>query len=267
MINRALLNEAMVDKRLGESNLFFLLGSGRCGTLLISRMLNKDPKVVALHEPHRHCDLSARPDCRRSAAYANQYVRRFRKYEIYKKLLEKNVQAYGEVSSPLRCLGGALRASLPNAHFFILVRDGRSTVRSAMNRQAPKDGKTNHVPTQPLKDDHPYFEKWDELSEFERACWWWMDSYRMLQQQLPDAPIVHFDRLVKEYDYLRENVLEPANIELSPTEYQASLDRKSANAAREYSIPHWDEWDDQLRTQFDAICGETMERMGFERHW
>jgi len=266
-INRLRFSESRVDERLADTNLFFLLGSGRCGTLLISRMLNQDPSAVVLHEPHRHCDLTVRNDCRKHPRAAARYVRTFRKYEIYKKIKENNAPTYGEVSSPLRCLGGALRRTLPHSKFFILVRDGRATVRSAMNRQAPRKGTNNHPPTIPLPDDHPYVDRWNEMSDFEQTCWWWMDSYRMLLQHLPDVPILHFEKITKDYNYVKKEIIAPIGLQLSKDQYDASMSRKSANAAKQYTIPHWNDWDQTMRNQFDEICGELMERLGYERNW
>lgn len=267
LINRLRFRQSKVDDRLSQTKIFFLLGSGRCGTLLISRMLNKSPGAVVLHEPHRHCDLAVRADCRQYPEKALYYTRKFRKYEIFKKIRERHADIYGEISSPLRCLGGALAQTLPNAQFMILVRDGRATIRSAMNRQLPKKGKHNHPLIMPLPDDQPYFDRWENMTDFEKTCWWWMDCYRTLLNHLPDSPIVHFERITKEYDYVREHILEPVGLKLTQQQYDESMGKKSANAAQQYTIPHWNDWDETMRKHFDEICGETMQRLGYERQW
>ena len=105
------------------------------------------------------------------------------------------------------------------------------------------------------------------MSDFEQACWWWMDCYRMLRAQLPDAPIVHFEKITKDYDYVRERILEPCGLSLSQEEYNDAMGTRSANAAKEYTIPHWNDWDDQMRASFDRICGDMMVEMGYEREW
>ncbi len=266
-INHLRLNQTTVNQRLADANLFFLLGSGRCGTLLISRMLNQAPDAVVLHEPHRHCDLTVRPDCRLDPAKALAYATQFRKDEIFKKIREKNVKTYGEVSSPLRCLGGALKTTLPNAKFFILVRDGRGTVRSAMNRQAPRKGSENHQPPEPLPDDHPHVDNWPNMDTFQQTCWWWLDCYRMLLDHLPDAPIVQLEKISTDYNYLDEKILTPLNLKLTRTQYEASMAKRSANAAKDYTIPHYNDWDEDRRKKFDAICGPMMETLGYQRHW
>jgi len=219
---------------------------------------------MVLHEPHRHCDLESRPAARKSDAAALQYVQQFRQYEIAKSIREHKPSIYGEISSPLRAIGGALNTSMPHAKFFILVRNGKATVRSAMNRQMPKSGKTNHTPARPLAGDDPYVDTWDSMTQFEKACWWWMDAYRTLLKQLPNAPIVYFDKIVKDYDYLDEHVLKPVGINLTKEQYEASLSKKSNNAAKSYNIPHWDDWDDEMNNAFNTICGDTMKQLGFE---
>lgn len=266
-INRLRMSAATVEQRLAESNLFFLLGSGRCGTLLISRMLNQDPDAVVLHEPHRHCDLTVRPDCRLDPQKAREYTEKFRKYEIFKKIREKQVATYGEVSSPLRCLGGALKSTLPNAKFFILVRDGRGTVRSAMNRQAPRKGSENHHPPTPLPDDHPHVENWSTMDDFQQTCWWWLDCYRMLRKHLPEAPVVQLEKITEDYEYLDEHILQPVGLKISRAQYNAAMNQRSANAAQNYTIPHYNEWDETRRRQFDEICGPMMTQLGYQNYW
>jgi len=230
-------------------------------------MLNNAPGAVVLHEPHRHCDLAVRADCRKDPQKALEYAKKFRNDEIFKKINEKNAQIYGEISSPLRCLGYALAQTLPNAKFMILVRDGRATVRSAMNRQLPKKGKHNHPLIMPLPDDQPYYDNWQTMSDFEKTCWWWMDCYRTLLADLPDAPIVHFDKITKDYDYVKEHILQPVGLKLTKEQYDQSMGKKSANAAQKYNIPHWTEWDESMRRTFNQICGPTMEKLGFNNNW
>ncbi|MFG0330153.1 MAG: hypothetical protein ACF8PN_09675 [Phycisphaerales bacterium] len=265
-VDRLVCSERDVENRLKGTNLFFLLGSGRCGTQLISSMLNKAPNTLALHEPHRHEDVGTRPMARRNPEFALRYVHDYRRYEIYKKVREHDVANYGEVSSPLRCLGEALRTEFPHARFFILVRDPRTAIRSAMNRQMRKKGEDtgvwNHEPVRPLPDD-PYAEQWDRMTPYEKFCWWWMDSYRMLLDHLPGAPIVQFEKIVSSWDYVRDEIVEPIGLEIGENEWLASVTRKSDNAAPTYVVESFDDWPDDQREAFIRICGETMERVGY----
>lgn len=263
-IERLVLGEKKVDARLAKTNLFFLIGSGRCGTLFLSGLLNQDPSATVRHEPRAHPDLDSRPRSRRDPSYAEYYIEHYRKYVIYRDIVNTDKPIYGEVSSPLRALGGALHKSLPNAHMMILARDGRDTVRSALNRQTGLGFKTMHDPVRPLPGD-PFQSRWPSLSNFEKICWWWMDAYRALLRDLPNQPIIHFEQTLRNYDYLKANVLDPIGLNISHETWTAHKAKRSENSAEEYRVPHWREWTDAEKRFFDDTCGETMERLGYPR--
>ena len=266
-VQRVFISERKVDDLLAKTNIFFVIGSGRCGTMMLSTFLNKAPGAMVLHEPRRHEDLTARPRSRRDPAFARRYVKTFRKYEVYKKIKESGVETYGECSQPLRCLGAALKAEIPHAKFAILVRDGRATVRSAMNRQKKKAAAPQKArwgdPVTPLPGD-PYHAQWERMTEFEKFCWWWMDSYRMLLDHLPGAPILHFEKIVHDFDYVDRNVLEPFGLRLTRADWEAHMDKKTANSATSYEVKHWSDWGPEEQAAFDRICGDTMRRLGYD---
>jgi len=264
-VDRLLLPEGKVDAILDRTRLFFLLGSGRCGTMFLSRLLNQAPKALVLHEPLRHSDIEVRPACRRDPDAGLDYVRRFRKVQIAKKIREHDVSIYGECSQPLRCLGHAIRREIPDATCMILVRDGRAAVRSALNRQTKRGAvnQWNHAPVMPLPGD-PYREKWDSMSDFEKACWWWMDSYRTLLDHLDGCPIIHFEGTLNDYDYLKSMVLDPLGIEITRAQWEAHKARKTDNAADAYVVKSISEWTEDEHAAFERIAGDTYRRLGYE---
>ncbi|MBL1218227.1 MAG: hypothetical protein D8M59_12120 [Planctomycetes bacterium] len=261
-VMRRMLDEQDVDACLRDTTVFFLIGSGRCGTQLISSMLNKSSDSLVLHEPCRFPDVGSRHEARKDPAFAREYVETFRKYEIYKKIRDSQCRYFGEVSSPLRCLGQALKNAMPHGHYFILVRDGRDGVPSALNRQTPRRGKEHHTPIYPLPGD-PYHDSWNDMSPFEQACWWWMDAYRMMLDHLSGCPVVHFEWVLKDYDYLKRVVLDPVGLDLTREQWKASVTRKSDNAARQYVVKKWQDLEPGERDTFDRICGDVRRQLGY----
>lgn len=264
-IEPLLLGRKKVDARLAQTNLFFLLGSGRCGTLFVSSLLNLDSSAIVRHEPRPHPDMNSRPRARREPAFADYYIQHYRKYVIYRDIANLNKNTYGEVSSPLRCLGGALRRAFPHAHMMILTRDGRDTVRSALNRQMGRGFKATHDPVRPLAGD-AFQSRWASMSNFEKVCWWWMDAYRTLLADLPDSPLVRFGKTLRDYNYLKANVLDPIGLKITQEMWTAHTAKRSKNSAEEYRVPHWRDWSDAEKAFFDETCGAMMERLGYPRN-
>lgn len=258
------LGERQVDECLARTRLFFLLGSGRCGTMFVSSLLNLDPDALVLHEPRGHLDMAARPSARGEQRFGDLYIQGFRKYAIYRDVRQHAASTYGEVSSPLRCLGAALCRAFPHAHLMILARDGRDTVRSALNRQMGRGFKAMHDPVRPLPGD-PFAPRWAGMSPFQKICWWWMDAYRTLLKDLPGAPIIHFEKTLRDYDYLKGNLLDPLGLTVSRDQWTAHKAKKSGNSAEVYRVPHWREWSEADKAFFDEVCGEMMERLGYPR--
>jgi len=146
----------------------------------------------------------------------------------------------------------------------ILVRDGRATVRSALNRQLPIKGRHRKLGRIRPESDDPYSDKWDSMEPFEHICWWWNDSYRTLLRDLPDVPIVHFENLLSDYQYFNTNVVEPFGLELTEEQWTVALQRKSKNATKTYRVPHWKEWGPDLNEPFKRHCAEMMVQLGYD---
>lgn len=263
-MDRMKISAADMDATFAKTKIFFMLGSGRCGTMFLSRLLNQADDAMVLHEPLRHSDLEVRPACRVDPSAGIDYVEKFRKVQIYKKVKEHGVSIYGECSQPLRCLGTALRHAFPQGHFMILVRNGKAGVRSAMNRQASRGATNhwNHAPVMPLPGD-PVRDRWDSMSDFEKACWWWADSYRMLLDQLDGCPIVQFEQTLNDFDYLHEMVLAPVGLNITREQWEAHKARPSDNSATKYIVKHPDEWDQQERDAFEQYAGDVNRAMGY----
>ncbi len=269
-ISRLRHNEAEVDRTLDSIGMFYLLGSGRCGTMILSTLLGLDTESVVLHEPFGHSDVHVRRQCKQDREFAVRYLDHYRKFEMYRRIREHpGVIRYGEVSSRPRTLGAAFAARWPQSRIFILVRNGRDTVASALNRHArlhpemPLEGTTPYGASHPVPGD-PDFERWPTMTPFERMCWWWADVYRTLLAQVPDAPVIRYEAAVGEWDYFRTMLVEPLGLEIEESAWREAVSRRSENAAEVYLSARAEEWSEVERLVFERQCGEIMAAMGYE---
>ena len=76
----------LVENFLKKRQLFFMMCTGRSGTQIISILLNQDDSSKVLHEPNIHEDRVVMEASRRDPEFAFNYLDRFRKYEIYRRL-------------------------------------------------------------------------------------------------------------------------------------------------------------------------------------
>ena len=68
---------------------------------------------------------------------------------------------------------------------------------------------------------------------------------------------------VKYYSYFRKEVLEPCGIYVDNSEWESAVS-SPRNVTRNFKMPGWEEWTERQQAQFREICGEEMEKCGYE---
>ncbi len=247
------------------SNMFFILGTGRSGTQLITELLSLNTDVSVFHEPNFGEDVGTMDSLRRGNQLALDYWRRFRNFEVYSRWISTpNARLYGEVNGTIRYQTPAIHELYPDAKLFLISRNGQGVVRSVMGwPQFYASTSTGAYNIEPLEGD-PYFERWKDMTRFEKVCWSWMDTNEFLMLHIPTDQWLQLEMLASNYNYCKELLLEPLGINLSYENWQSHFSKKSKNATRTYAFPAWDEWTGDQRKIFESMCGDTMAKLGYK---
>lgn len=253
------ITEGKILEWANNINIFFVLAIGRSGTRFLAELLNQIPGAYVAHEPVDD-DYLAHQKAFHNEKEAVYYVQRFRRKEIYLRVRDREVTTYGEVNSLLRRHCNALKRAFPNAHFVHLVRDGRDVARSMMSRKTMTHEDPHTTLIYPTNAD-PWKDEWDEMSRFEKLCWYWQVENHYLRNNIERT--VQLERLISSYDYFSKQLLCPLDLNVPKSVWQAAVDRPK-NATEQYEIPHWTSWERQRKTIFREICGEEMNRLGYE---
>lgn len=248
-----------VNSWIEETNIFFILAIGRSGTKFFSQLLDKSKNAYIVHEPVKS-DFRAYKEAFLSERKAYKYFKTFRKKEIYLRVKVKNMEIYGEVNSVIRRHCKAIRKSFPNANIFHLVRDGRDVVRSMMARRTMTSEDPNTKNIRPTIET-PWYDEWANMNRFEKLCWYWDVENRYLYENIDT--IIHFEKLISDYKYFNEKLLEPLNLDI-PKEIWEDEIKAPKNVTKKHTIPHWNDWDLERLESFNKICGETMKKLGYE---
>ncbi|MFO7871839.1 MAG: hypothetical protein R6V03_10475 [Kiritimatiellia bacterium] len=245
---------------LESKRIFFVLACGRSGTQWLANTLNQCEHALVEHEPMpgeawAYIQAIKRPEA------ALTYMQNFRLKEIYlrAKSPSDGQQVYGEVNGFLRRHIPALLDTIPGVVLIHLVRNGKNVVRSHVSRRA-------------LASDHPvyqqfrppgradYAEHWNDLSLFERNCWYWTIENRYIRKWIP--LYVRFEDIISSFSAFREQLLDPLGLHMPKPTWQQLVTRPQ-NVTNAFSMPPWPDWSLKEKKTFEAICGDEMLRYGY----
>lgn len=241
---------------------FFILGHGRSGTNFLANLLDQAHGAYIFHEPVLE-DFNAYVAAFNNPESARNYLSGFRKKEIYLRMYRVKAGVYGEVNSVLRRHAEALYVAFPDATLIHLVRDGRNVVRSMMSRTTMtlKDPVSSRI--YPNSAD-PWFKHWDRMDRFSRICWYWQAENSYLRREVGSS--VQFEKILSSYEYFKDNILEPCHIFLQKAVWSATV-VSPRNTTSDFKMPHWEDWSIEQRKTFEEICGDEMEKYGYELKW
>lgn len=252
-------NPTYVNKILAETKLFFIISLGRSGTMFLSSLLDEtlERKIRVFHE--LSYDRTALVRAYADSKNARDYLSGYRGRVIAARIFISKCRVYGEVNSYLRYHVEPIQ-ELWNPTILHLVRDGRSVVRSIMNRKAFLPSDRDHSgKLGPLPND-PWAAKWQTMDRFERVCWYWAHSNRHLLKY--ELPLVRFEEITSSYDMFLEQVSNPLKIKVSFQKWNTQANIPKNENANEW-FPHWEKWSLSQKKQFEKICAEVMDTLGY----
>lgn len=243
----------------GKRKFFFILANGRSGTSFLANLLNQAQGARVFHEPVLE-DFYAYIKAFHNPNAAEKYVQGFRKKEIYVRMRNIEADVYGEVNGVLRCHAEPLKKAFTNATLIHLVRNGRDVVRSAMSRDTLTSRSPFSLGIYPGKDD-PWKIRWHEMDRFSRICWLWQAENVRLRKSI--SRMAQFEKIISDYEYFQEEILKPCHILLDKKDWEAAV-ASPRNVTNNFEMPKWEDWTPVQKKTFHEICGEEMEKCGYE---
>lgn len=184
-----------------------------------------------------------------------------------------NKDFYIESNPGLWGIVTVLNKVLPNSNFIHIIRDGKTWVRSAMNRSAftTKDPFTNVRLRATDFPNDKYSKVWNELSRFEKICWMWNKKNSILKESVNENNNIitikfedlfnkgnyetHLRKLLKFFDI-------PINDDIINL-YSDMLNIK-INKNNDNSFPQYEFWSSWEKQRFKEICGNIMDYYNYE---
>jgi len=229
------------------TQLFFITGMGRSGSMFLANLLNKCEGGKVLHEP-----VIKREQIEHLKAFKNEeaslnYISHFRKKIILDNA--KGLEFYGEVNSYLRNHVPALKKVFPEAKLLHLVRDGRDVVRSICCRNTFKENDKTTIGVEPEGG-------WKKESRFEKICWYWVESNDRVSKHIDKY--INLEKIISDWDYFKTNILDYLGLKMSRKLWE---DLKAVRINKNKT--NYDKWTEDQKNIFNVMCEKTMEKFGY----
>jgi hypothetical protein len=261
-LKQRLLSVLVTRKQLEEWyaswKVFFILAHGRSGTNFLANLLGQSQEAYVFHEPVLE-DFSAYLKAFHDPESAGNYMRGFRKTEIYLRMRHVPTGVYGEVNGMLRRHAAAIQIAFPAVTLIHLVRDGRDVVRSTMSRKLVPIRNLYFMGIYPRKMD-PWRARWKDMDRFSRVCWLWQEENALLRKEINKT--VQFEKILSDYEYFYSEILEPCQIFLDKKVWEAAV-ASPRNITSSFEMPKWKDWTPEQQKTFREICGDEMEKCGY----
>lgn len=241
-----------------ESPCFFVLSTGRCGTLLITKILSNSSRLRVEHNPKPELEYASKIVHRDNLSVQAQEIAilasRFDLFFLDTLLRGK---IYIETNNRISLFAHGLANLLPNSKFIHIVRDPADFVRSGMRRGYYQEGVTQHQ-----RLDGTSYSPWSSFSRLEKIAWEWneingriedfkgkVDSTRVItvnsEKLYTDSNATHMI-----FNFL--NVYNPY-VSLKGAKKLANLLSKPINKQNQSSFPKYRDWSQQDKTAFHRI--------------
>ena len=247
-----------------DGKAFFVLSTGNSGTLTIAELLRTATNASVFYCPDSRLEQSFLP------CYWGEKDRR-------KVLLESRIDmiheawkeglVYGETSPVITPFWDILAREIPKSKFIVLVRDPFQYVRSGLYHNIYQGDSSDSNRPRPAPEGQDYG-SWKKLSQIEKICWLWQETYGFLNQEVallePDRfMIIHFEELMCNTQKTKE-IFEFLNLKGFQETAIASILKMKHNSHSYGRFPDAAGWSSTLQETVRRICGPIAQVYGYD---
>ncbi|HEX5003126.1 MAG TPA: sulfotransferase domain-containing protein [Bacteroidia bacterium] len=243
----------------------FITGHGRSGTSFLTDLLSGHEDIYAGHEyiGNREFWLLS---WYLGGDYNQEYLKRVM-HHIESTITEKT---FIDVNGRLQNCVPDLYTVFEPATVLHLVRDPRKVVRSLYIRR--NDANVHLIPKARNE-----IGNWLDNDKFYQVCWNWARTTKQLYDL--GIPLIHFEKIITDFDYCKQSVLDVAGIQMNkeqwlkissqkvnrtmPRWYRYIYARLRGKTFVEDQLPEFKNWTNQQKSVFFEVCGPVMELVGY----
>ncbi len=259
----------------------FIFGTGRCGSVTLSKLIGSLPSTIVLHEGRgdvngKKIDLGDLKEFNEFIYYkSKEPIRQYNKtillngatygqmdklFNSRKRLIETqdDIFNYCDINPYGYSFINFIANKYPEAKFVHLIRSGYDVVRSYYHRkntypdsivESEYAGYQSGKP-RPMPND-PYFEKWSQFSRLEKTMWFWNYVNCDIANRLADVSS-NRKMIFRIEDLNQENFILLTKFLNLPAYFNQDKNDKFNKSNAQLN------WDSKTIKLFNQICGKTM---------
>jgi hypothetical protein len=276
-----------------QASLFFGASTGRTATMHLANCLNAEDACVCVHEGKiRHRETPGEeilPFLTLENRIAYEWPERAQdiintKRAVIDQLELEGVTHFGDISYNNSLFIKPLSIRFPAARFLVIVRDGRSFVRSATVLEGEDDAPVGWPPEdkvtskleqyislgrlQPRRGS-PLAQVWPTWRADQKNTWLWAETNTLLLDSLEAIAadrylLVRFEDFVSDALRVYARIREFLGFEGAlPESVKAVLLSPVVNARKSFGLPSYDHWTAAQKAHFHQYAGGVMDRLGY----
>lgn len=244
----------------------FITGMGRSGTKFLSSLLKLDSKIKVFHE-----DIGDREYWLLSWYLNEEYAIPFLKKEKIRLDTAVDKKIYVDVNSYLQNSVEVLPKVFSNCELFHLVRDPRKVVPSIYTRR--DDNRIHKIPKEARE-----ITNWLDMNKLQQVCNNWVQTTNSLIDS--GTRLIRFEDMTTDFNYLKENVLDPIGANISIEKYE-DFRKIKINRTRGFGYRYlyakykgksftknhvkFEDFNSEQKEMFFDICGPTMDKLRYSK--
>ncbi len=259
----------------------FFLSTGRTGTALFTKLLNKSRKVKAFHSPSSLiCNAQSELIEQGRIAYEvyklkgindettniliSQIFWAARENLLYKTFLHDRL--YIETNNRITFLAPAIRYLIPHARFVHLYRHPGEFIRSGIRRKYYNSDNEHELGRLTPQRGGDYFSDWKHFDDIQKIAWLWYETNKFIED---------FLSLIDKNYYFKFNFnnLSLSNVnelmefldihDISPKTIK-KLISKPVNVQKRENFPKYQDWNEEDKNKVKKICGGLAQKYGYK---
>ncbi len=263
--------------------LIFILSTGRTGTNFFAKFFRDHfSGVYAVHEPPVDIfPVSVRyyrgkMNFEKARTLFDHY-----RQGILKKLDKQGVSIYVESNPRLAFMIPVIKNLSSDVTILHITRSCKDYVRSGFSKEVKSQGKKfqlrsdkdprERITSNDFPDD-PYFGYWENMTRFERTCWFWQKKDRIIEEELRgDSRAARFFYedlfLSSEPQKKWAELIRFIGLEDRFTENRAMkqyLQENIKNQNRHYDLGSWSTWPEEYKQALIRIAGDHIKALGYD---